>query len=114
MKKGKAAGSATIGNEAWSFCSEEKRKKFDEVLGVVWGGEGFRKYEGLITPLHKEGEIVNIENYKGIPLLSTAYKIHAMVLMEKLKRKVEAKGFLSESPGGFQDVLQTIFTFYNM
>ena len=70
----------------------------------VWKGEGFPEEwkEGLITPIFKKGEKGRIENYRGITLLNSAYKVYAMVLTERLRKKIENKEILPESKVGFR------------
>lgn len=42
----------------------------------------------------KEGERERIEDYRGVTLTHTVYKIYAAVLAERLREKVESKGIL--------------------
>lgn len=42
----------------------------------------------------KEGERERIEDYRGVTLTHTAYKIYAAALAERLREEVESKGIL--------------------
>lgn len=42
----------------------------------------------------KEGERERIEDYRGVTLTHTVYKIYAAVLAERLREEVESKGNL--------------------
>ena len=77
LKKGKAGGSDGLSNEVWFYSSRETRRKFREVVKRVWKGEGFPEEwkEDLITPIFKKGEKGRIENYRGITLLNSSYKV---------------------------------------
>lgn len=46
----------------------------------------------MVVPVVKKGE-----DYKGITLMQTAYKIYAAVLAERLWEEVEGKGILPPS-----------------
>ncbi|KAI4476566.1 hypothetical protein M0804_013460 [Polistes exclamans] len=61
--------------------------------------------------IHKKGDRDKIENYRGVTLTCTAYKIYAYMLSEKLKKEVEDK--LAESQFGFRQrrgVIEAIYT----
>jgi hypothetical protein len=59
-----------------------------EVMNEVWRGEGFPEdwREGVICPTYKKGEKNKVENYRGITLLNTGYKMYALILSERTKR----------------------------
>jgi sorting nexin-29 len=40
--------------------------------------------ESLIVPVHKKGDKIGCDNYRGIPLLSTTYKILSNILLSRL------------------------------
>ena len=82
-----------LSNEVWFYSCGETRRKFREVVKRVWKGEGFPEEwkEGLITPIFKKREKGRIENYRGITLLNSAYKVYAMVLTERLRKEIENK-----------------------
>lgn len=59
-------------------------------------------------PLHKRGDKEKVENYRGITLLCTAYKIYAEILRKRLEKKTELKGMLPEGQAGFRKGRSTI------
>jgi hypothetical protein len=60
------------------------------------------KREGIICPIFKKGEKNKAENYRGITLLNTGYKLYASTLSERMKREIEEKGVMPGSQTGFR------------
>jgi hypothetical protein len=58
--------------------------------------------EGVICPIFKQGEENRAENYRGITLLNTGYKLYVSVLSEKMKREIDEKGVVPDSQTGFR------------
>jgi hypothetical protein len=52
-----------------------------ELINGVWRGEGFPVdwRESVFLPIFKMGEKNRAENYRGITLLNTRYKLYASV-----------------------------------
>lgn len=59
-------------------------------------------------PLHKREYKEKVENYKGITLLCTAYKIYAEILRKRLEKEIELKGMLPEGQAGIRKGRSTI------
>lgn len=55
-----------------------------------------------MVPIYKKGDQEKVENYTGISLLCTAYKIYAEVLRRRLEEEVEEKKLIPESQAGFR------------
>jgi hypothetical protein len=53
-----------------------------------------------VVPLHKKGDIKNHENYRGIGLLNTGYKIYASIIKNKLTKFYE--NLIGEEQNGFR------------
>ena len=68
----------------------------------VWNGHGFPSSwrKGIINPIFKKGDDSIVNNYRGITLMNTEYKLYAMVLGERLRREVET--ILPDSQSGFR------------
>ena len=51
------------------------------IIGKVWSGEGMPEdwKNGIIVPLHKNGDVNEAKNYRGISLLPTAYQLYTEV-----------------------------------
>lgn len=63
-------------------------------------------------PIYKRGDLKKVENYRGISLLCTAYKIFAEILRHRLKKEVEEKGLLPASQAGFRKFYSMIDNIY--
>lgn len=64
-----------------------------------------------MVPIVKKGEDKKVDDYRGITLTQTAYKIYATVLAERLKEEIERKGILPSSQVKFRKGVGTIFMF---
>jgi sorting nexin-29 len=60
-------------------------------MSKVWKQEKLPEEweEDLICPAYKKGNTLDCQNYRGITLLNTAYKVFSNVLYERLKPHVE-------------------------
>lgn len=61
----------------------------------------------MIIPIIKKGEEVKVEEYRGVTLLSTLYKIY-MGVADGVREKMERKGILPRNQTGFRKGLGTI------
>ena len=98
QKTQKAPEEDKIPSEAWKFCGENVKRRLIEIFKGVWKGEVFPSdwRKGIIIPIYKKGDTDKVINYRGITLLSTAYKIYAAVLNERLKNEMEEKNIPPE------------------
>ncbi|XP_063904860.1 uncharacterized protein LOC135123930 [Zophobas morio] len=64
-----------------------------------------------VGPGQSMGQKSDVKNYRGITLLNTAYKIYAMILDERLRNEMEARGMLPDGQAilGKEDVLWTMY-----
>lgn len=63
----------------------------------------------------KKGKGVRVEEYRGVTLTQTAYKLYAAVLAERIKEEVESRGILPPSQVDFRKGMGTknhIYTVY--
>ena len=64
--------------------------------------------EGYVIPLHKKGSINEVDNYRGITLLSTLGKLFTRVLNNRLGEWAENYGVLIEAQAGFRPGMSTV------
>lgn len=76
----------------------------------VWKGERWPEEwkEGVMVPIVKKREGIRVEEYRGITLMSTLYKIYAMLLAERLREDVERKKIVPQNQTGFRRVMEII------
>lgn len=68
--------------------------------------------EGHIIPLHKKGSLINVENYRGITLLSVLGKLFSRVLNNRLRDWTEKYHILIEAQAGFRPGMSTVDNIY--
>lgn len=68
--------------------------------------------EGVIVPIRKKGEENRVEEYRGVLITQSVYKVYASVLAKRLRRKVDEKLLLPPSQMGFRRGLGTIDNVY--
>lgn len=64
--------------------------------------------DGFIVPLHKKGNINEVENYRGITLLSTFGKLFSRVLNNRLNAWAEEHHVYLEAQAGFRKGMGTV------
>ena len=62
---------------------------------------------GIITPLHKTGELENSDNYRGITLNSYINKLFTRLLNNRLTEIIENKNLLKHNQVGFRKGFRT-------
>lgn len=104
LKKKKAAGGDGIRNEAWIYGQDKLARWLWTVIKGVWEGRGYPDVwrDGVITPVHKRGSTEEAQNYRGITLTATAYKIYASIINKRLLEEMEGEGKFDDSQAGFR------------
>ncbi|XP_046831398.1 uncharacterized protein LOC124429781 [Vespa crabro] len=75
----------------------------------IWRTERFPEEwkVDLIHPLHKKGDKQNVDNYRGISLLQTAYKVISKILLNKIETTLDKQ--LGEYQVGFRKGIEISF-----
>jgi len=76
----------------WGYCNE------------VWRGERWPEgwKEGMVVPIVKKGEGERMEDYRGVTIMATLYKVYAAVLTERLRKEIEEKEIVPHNQVGFR------------
>jgi len=115
MKKKKAAGEDKIPNEAWLYGGEEIAEELHKIINKIWNGEQQLPEEwkiGIVTPIHKKGEMHDARNYRGITLMDTGYKIYAEIIKERLEKEMKEKKLMEETQTGYRKGKGTLEAIY--
>ena len=64
--------------------------------------------EGYIVPIHKKGNIHNVDNYRGITLLSVMGKLFTRILNTRLTNWAEIYYVYIEAQAGFRSEMGTV------
>lgn len=87
MKNNKAPGGDDINAELIKYGGSEVCERLCRLVQQVWKEEVMpnRWREGVIIPLKKKGDASECRNYRGITLLSSAYKILSTLIYRRLR-----------------------------
>jgi sorting nexin-29 len=114
LKNNKAPGPDNIPAELLKEGGDELGKVIYQLVLHIWNTETLPVHllEGSIVPLHKKGDKLDCENYRGIALLNTAYKVFAKVLYNKLVPNAEL--VIGECQSGFRRDRSTTDQIFNL
>ena len=93
IKNGKTPGKDGLNGELIKYGGHVLHKAIHELIKQIWKNENMPQEwsQGEIIPLYKKGDRQKVENYRGISLLSNAYKILSNILNNRLKRAIHGK-----------------------
>lgn len=102
LKNNKASGEDAIVAELWKHAGDRAVSKLTEILHNIWETETLPNdwTSALIHPLHKKGDISDINNYRGISLIPVTYKILSKALLSRAEPQLDPQ--LGEYQGGFR------------
>jgi hypothetical protein len=82
----KSPGTDQNSTELIKAGSETLRSEIHKLVCSRWNKEELpqQRKESIIVPIHKNGDKTDCNNYRGIPLLSTAYKILSTILLARI------------------------------
>jgi len=86
LKAIKSPGSDGINNELYKQAPKSFLHKFLNFLNVCWiyGDIPEEWRTAIVIPIHKKGDRNNPDNYTGIGLLNTGYKIYSKIIAKRL------------------------------
>jgi hypothetical protein len=84
LKKYKSPGSDHIPAELIQAGGEILLSATHKLINSVWNKEKLpdKWKESIIVPIHKQGDKTDCNNYRGISLLSTSYKMLSNILSQ--------------------------------
>jgi hypothetical protein len=86
LKKYKSLGSDQIPAELIQAGGEILLSVMSKLINSVWNKEELPDQwkESIIVPIHKNGDKTDCNNYRGISLVLTSYKILSNILLSRL------------------------------
>src|SRR5215469_7400621 len=101
-KNGKTPGQDNINSELYKYAPKDFKLRLLHFLNNIYRQNRIPDEwrNAVITPIFKKGDRREPQNYRGISILNTCYKIYAKILTIKLQKYSEA--FLSETQNGFR------------
>ena len=102
VRNGKAPGVDQIPGELLKHMGNDGNMWFLELLAMLWNGQDIPDdwKKDLICPIYKRGDKTECSNYRGISLMSHAFKVYERILEKRLRVYIEPK--LGEWQNGFR------------
>lgn len=102
LKQNKSPGKDGIAAEIFKNGGKLLIQKMHSLIKDIWIQEKMPKdwSEAILCPILKKGDATNCENYRGIALLNTAYKILAGTVKNRLSEKMNE--IVGEYQAGFR------------
>lgn len=102
LKNNKASGEDGIVAEHLKAAGPNTVKEITQIIRHIWQTERIPEdwKSALIHPLHKKGDRADVNNYRGISLLSVTYKILSQCLLDRAQQQLEHK--IGEYQAGFR------------
>ena len=98
LKANKSPGPDLVINEFFINACDVLKTKLTLLFNFVFNNGHFLKQwvDGLLIPIHKKGSKSNIDNYRGVTLLSSLGKLFTRILNNRLSFCAETYGVLIE------------------
>ena len=102
LKNNKSAGSDEIYAELLKYGGDDLHAKVIALISKIWNDESMPEEweEGVLVALHKKGDRTQCDNYRGICVLPTGYKILVKLIYQRLQEYTEE--ILGEYQAGFR------------
>lgn len=87
LKNWKASGTDGIPVELIKYDEEALHQAIYELCQKIWNDEELSEEwnKAIVVPLHKKGDKLSCNNYRGISLLNTTYKVFSQILLGRLQ-----------------------------
>jgi len=87
LKNNKSPGEDNINSELLKLAGAPLVTQIQQLIRSIWNNEAIPKDWNLaiICPIFKKGNPTKVENYRGIVLLDTCYKVLSLAILERLE-----------------------------
>jgi RNAse (barnase) inhibitor barstar len=108
LKNGKAPGEDSIVAELLKEGGKELMAQLKRLVDNVWKQEEIPTtwHMSVLCPVHKKGDAMICQNYRGISLLNTCYKIVSNIILNRIKPYT--REIIGEYQSGFMPGKSTV------
>ena len=109
LKSKKAVALDLISNEMIKFSTSAFKNALIKLFNLILKSNHIPKgwSQGLITPVHKKGDKLNPDNYRGICITSCLGKVFFLILNDRLSKVVNKSRIIHDSQIGFKKGFRT-------
>ncbi|XP_025192756.1 uncharacterized protein LOC112592826 [Melanaphis sacchari] len=88
LKNNKAPGEDNINPELLKLAGRDLLENLYKTISTIWEQEKLEKgwNTAIICPIYKKGDPKKVENYRGISLLDTSYKVLSIAVLHRLEK----------------------------
>jgi exonuclease III len=104
LKNGKATGVDNLPGEFIKYGGPKLHSVILDLLRLVKLTENLPQdwYEGIVKPIHKDGNREYLANYRGITISCVVYKVLVTIIEQQVMNFIEDKNLLGENHGAFR------------
>jgi exonuclease III len=114
LKRNKSSGVDHILNEYFIECSDIICSHLCDIFNCIFESGYFPEQwtQGIIIPLHKKGSVNDVNNYRGITLVSCFSKLFTTIINKRIECFCENNNTISDAQFGFRKGYSTIDAIY--
>lgn len=110
LKAGKAMGSDSLMNEYFIESMDILGSHLCDIFNAILNSGFFpdKWTEGVIIPIHKKGNIDDVNNYRGITLVSCLSKLFTTIINKRIESFCNNNNVISDAQFGFRKGRSTV------
>ena len=113
LKNNKSPGPGGINNETLKALDTAITPFLVKYVNKLFssGSSPIEWTKAIIVPLHKKGDISDVDNYRGISLPNVPSKVFTHIVNRRLTEWVESNNVISDAQAGFRTQYSTMDTY---